>query len=326
MSRSSSPDISHFSHYSSADELDQETDELALTEGVELRCHWGECDAVFPTTEELAKHCNELHVPEDRPSYTCKWDSCARRSQPQASKFALVTHLRMHTGERPFRCEQPACDRSFTRADALNKHLRQQHALDIPMPGRGGNRKRKSRQGDAQPASSEPTSSTSRSVSDQRVPSVADATTENPLPRRPPQPQVLETHPAAAQARPAPEPHAAPVVTHDGPQPQRLPPLNAPTEPHSHARSSYAHSIPPADSVAGTTHPAAVGRYKASYLVEKAKYGYAVREHEMLAEELAYVRHQEDIAYRDKERMLDQVLQSAFGSNAENFLYERGPL
>jgi hypothetical protein len=35
------------------------------------------------------------------------------------------------------------CDKSFTRSDALAKHMRLQHSLSPPPPGRGGSKKRK---------------------------------------------------------------------------------------------------------------------------------------------------------------------------------------
>ncbi|KAG5342303.1 hypothetical protein C0989_003432 [Termitomyces sp. Mn162] len=38
---------------------------------------------------------------------------------------------------------QLECDKSFTRSDALAKHLRLQHNIEPPAPGRGGYRKRK---------------------------------------------------------------------------------------------------------------------------------------------------------------------------------------
>jgi hypothetical protein len=40
------------------------------------------------------------------------------------------------------------CDKSFTRSDALTKHMRQQHNMNIPPPGRGSNRKRKREEAD----------------------------------------------------------------------------------------------------------------------------------------------------------------------------------
>lgn len=92
MSRSSSPDISHLSHYSSADELEQETDELALTEGIELQCLWGDCGETFPAVRDLAIHCNE------RASTSTPWSirlthSRSARAREQADVRVHVENL-----------------------------------------------------------------------------------------------------------------------------------------------------------------------------------------------------------------------------------------
>ncbi|KAJ1497199.1 hypothetical protein HMI56_005748 [Coelomomyces lativittatus] len=43
-----------------------------------------------------------------------------------------MSFSRSHTGERPYDCPAPECDKSFTRSDALAKHHKQQHTQDPP--------------------------------------------------------------------------------------------------------------------------------------------------------------------------------------------------
>ena len=50
--------------------------------------------------------------------------NCPRANKPFNAKYKLVTHLRVHTGERPFRCKQPGCGRSFARLENLKIHNR----------------------------------------------------------------------------------------------------------------------------------------------------------------------------------------------------------
>ncbi|GAA5912107.1 C2H2-type zinc finger protein [Sporobolomyces salmoneus] len=105
------------------------------------KCEWGNhCGVEFWELEPLAEHIHQVHAfPEENPlqnnvsqkraaaSYICDWQGCPRRGKSQGSKFALVAHLRSHTGEKPFTCPRAECDKSFTRTDALQKHMRIQH-------------------------------------------------------------------------------------------------------------------------------------------------------------------------------------------------------
>ncbi|KAN0118899.1 hypothetical protein V8E52_004671 [Russula decolorans] len=77
--------------------------------------------------------------PPTRPlgsNYTCKWATCGL---PQTSRFALMSHIRSHTGEKPFTCKFPECDKSFTRSDALAKHMHLQHNVEGGVTAPGGN-------------------------------------------------------------------------------------------------------------------------------------------------------------------------------------------
>lgn len=53
----------------------------------------------FPMTADSA-----IVIGKKGPLYACDWLGCNRRGKPQTSKFALLSHLRSHTGEKPFDC------------------------------------------------------------------------------------------------------------------------------------------------------------------------------------------------------------------------------
>lgn len=94
-------------------------------------CKWTSCFQEFHFLTDLVNHLQDDHFGARRSKYSCEWEGCTRKGIVQPSRFALVSHMRSHTGEKPFYCTVPECDRNFTRSDALAKHLRTVHETEL---------------------------------------------------------------------------------------------------------------------------------------------------------------------------------------------------
>ena len=90
------------------------------------KCKWDSCQYEgFGSFEELAEHVNTEHVDPmvDQEIVYCFWKDCRMFNKPCYSHEWLQRHVRMHTGEKPFKCIIIGCASSFQSAEALSKHV-----------------------------------------------------------------------------------------------------------------------------------------------------------------------------------------------------------
>ncbi|KAL1902873.1 hypothetical protein Sste5346_000784 [Sporothrix stenoceras] len=105
-------------------------------------CAWDGCETGdLGTMDKLVEHLHAEHVEGKQRRYTCEWIGCPRKGKSHASAYALKAHLRSHTREKPHVCLLPECDLAFARQDALNKHMRTSHEIDLMRYYEAGQRR-----------------------------------------------------------------------------------------------------------------------------------------------------------------------------------------
>ncbi len=89
-----------------------------------MKCLWKDCNMDLDNSnikEHVDKHAKEST------DNICLWEDCPRNKELLSNKYALQAHMRIHTGDKPFKCR--ICEKFFSRTDALNKHLKK-HELE----------------------------------------------------------------------------------------------------------------------------------------------------------------------------------------------------
>ncbi|KAF9162838.1 hypothetical protein BGX21_001845 [Mortierella sp. AD011] len=90
----------------------------------QLVCLWRDCNTPFGSMEKLNEHVTESHIGSGKACYSCDWQGCHRQQKPFTKRHKMYNHLRTHTGERPFKCLVPGCDKKFSRPDSLTTHTK----------------------------------------------------------------------------------------------------------------------------------------------------------------------------------------------------------
>ncbi|KAF9476148.1 hypothetical protein BDN70DRAFT_952425 [Pholiota conissans] len=282
-----------------------------------ITCQWEECGIVFTHLPTLIDHIHNEHIGVHKSNYTCEWATCLRRGLPQTSRFALISHIRSHTGEKPFICPLPECDKSFTRSDALAKHMRLQHNISPPAPGRGGSRKRKRAADDQTQGTSTPVASVVVSPH----PTLPNATgfMKFKVEAQTPSEVVDDGNEyfstkgksGAANGRPKRQSRASQL------QGQNTPLEEEEEEGYS---SSSSDALPPSlRSQLDESTGLVMGRTPAKimYLLMKAKHKFAMEQHEELQEQLRILKNDMQTEKDIKEGTLDDYLRRMLGPEAE---------
>ena len=87
-------------------------------------CQWGSCSQMFESGSELSSHLDVAHIPfqTDNEKWNCKWSNCSKSNHAFKSRYRIVRHMLVHTGNKPHSCS--TCSKTFARRENLKIHER----------------------------------------------------------------------------------------------------------------------------------------------------------------------------------------------------------